>query len=376
MRKNQVNTILGNQYRKKSIIISYICIITVFFVIACSLLIVYSDKNKGYVVKYSEKSNIDYEVYLKKNEFFEQRYLDENNRYIASLIDYINATFKYNILMDKKNVDYTYSYRIEAEVNVKEDSGSKPLFDKKYELVNKPDNHSNGRNNITINENLKIDYNEYNGLIRKFNTIYGLNDVSSTLTINMYVDIDGNCEEYEENNNQTVTSLVIPLTTKTIGRDIKNNLTESNDRYMLCRNRTRVGLLYLIMSILIIIMVILLIVQLTKYILKTRTPKSIYDSELKKILNNYHSYIQKVNNKVNYISKEGLKIDNDFIYKKCQIFIVDTFTDMLEIRDSLNTPILMSSNKVNTATYFLILDAINKAVYVYGLKVKKSSLNK
>ena len=373
MKKNQVNTILGNSFRRKSVVIGYVCIITFLFVIMCSLLMVYSNKNKGYVVNYSENSNIDYEVYLKKNDFFEEKHLDSNNRYIASLIDYINATFKYNISMDKKNVDYTYSYRLEAEVNVKEDNGSKPLFNKKYELVNKEKNSSNGRSNVTITENLNIDYNQYNNLIKKFITIYGLNDISSTLTINMYVDVDGNCDEYEENDNQTVTSLVIPLTTKTIGIDIKNNLTESNDRYMICKNRTKVGFIYLFISAIILLSNIVLVVCLCKYIARTRTAKSIYDSELKKILNNYHSYIQRVNNKVSFVSKEGLKIDNDFIYKKCQIFIVDTFTDMLEIRDSLNTPILMSSNKTNTATYFLILDAINKAVYVYGLKVKRNS---
>ena len=371
MRKNQVNTILANQYRRKSVILGYICIIAIFLIVACSLFMSYSDKNKGFVVRYSEKSDVKYEVYLKKNDFFEEKYLDSNNRYIASLIDYINATFKYDINMEKKNINYSYSYRIEAEVNVKEDNGSKPLFNKKYELVNNKNNSSNGRSNVTINENLKIDYNEYNGLIKKFISIYSLNDITSTLTINMYVDVDGNCDEYEENNKQTVTSLVIPLTTKTIGIDIKNNITESNDNYMLCKNRTSVGVLCLIIGILLLVGAITLIFVLIRYILKTRTPKSVYDSELKKILNNYHSYIQKVNNKISYVSKEGLKIDNEFIYNKCQIFIVDSFTDMLEIRDSLNTPILMSTNKVNTATYFLILDAINKAVYVYGLKVKR-----
>ena len=43
---------------------------------------------------------------------------------------------------------------------------------------------------------------------------------------------------------------------------------------------------------------------------------------------------------------------------------------MLEIRDNINAPILMSSNENNTATYFLILDVSNKAVYIYGLRVK------
>ena len=44
---------------------------------------------------------------------------------------------------------------------------------------------------------------------------------------------------------------------------------------------------------------------------------------------------------------------------------------MLEIRDNLNSPILMSTNEKNTKTYFFILNSINKAVYVYGIKVQE-----
>jgi len=108
------------------------------------------------------------------------------------------------------------------------------------------------------------------------------------------------------------------------------------------------------------------------FIQNSRTAKTVYVVELKKILNNYHSYIQKVNNKVSISPYGTLVVDNIDIYKNCQIFMLDSFTDMLEIRDSLNTPILMSSNEDDTETYFIILDALNKAIYIYELKVKEN----
>ena len=64
-----------------------------------------------------------------------------------------------------------------------------------------------------------------------------------------------------------------------------------------------------------------------------------------------------------------LRIDDNTMYKGCQFFKLESFTDMLEIRDSINAPILMSTNDTNTATYFIILDVNNKAVYTYGLRV-------
>ena len=52
-------------------------------------------------------------------------------------------------------------------------------------------------------------------------------------------------------------------------------------------------------------------------------------------------------------------------YVHCRL---ENFTDMLEIRDSLNTPIIMSS--YNDATSFIIIDALNKVIYAYELRVK------
>ena len=42
---------------------------------------------------YKENSDVKYKVFLKRNQFFETDYLEENQTYIASLIDYINVDF-------------------------------------------------------------------------------------------------------------------------------------------------------------------------------------------------------------------------------------------------------------------------------------------
>ena len=370
MKKSQVNAILVNQTKRRNMILSFVCIILVLSLLCFSFLVIYVNKSKNYSVSYTESSNVDYKVYLKDNDFFDEKYLGLENKYIASLINYIDANFKYEISMKEKNVDYKYSYRIEAKVEVSESKSTKPLYSKTTELLKVEEKQASSKQNVSINENLNINYNNYNDLIKQFISIYGLNDISSNLTVSMYIDVVGSCESFEsDSNNESVISLVIPLSTKTVGIDIKNNLIEASDNVIVCNDSSPLTIIYAIVSVLILVVDGYFIYKMVKYIIHTRTAETIYDIELKKILNYYHSYIQRIRNNIDLKNGNMLQIDNNVIYKGCQYFKLESFNDMLEIRDSLNAPILMSTNDTNTATYFIILDVNNKAVYTYGLRV-------
>ena len=45
------------------------------------------------IINYTEKSNLDYKVYLKQNDFYDTEYLEKDMLYIASLIDKVNIEF-------------------------------------------------------------------------------------------------------------------------------------------------------------------------------------------------------------------------------------------------------------------------------------------
>ena len=370
MKKSQVNAILVDQAKRRSMILNFVCIIVVLSILSISFLYIYVSKSRNYSVSYDETSNVDYKVYLKANDFFDEKYLGLESKYIASLINYIDANFKYQISMKEKNVNYKYSYRIEAKVEVSEPKSTKPLYSKTTELLKVDDKSASSKENVTINENLNINYNNYNDLIKQFVSIYKLDDISSTLTVSMFIDVVGSCEDFaSDSNNESVVSLVIPLTTKTVGIDIKNNLIEASDNVIVCNDSSPLTVIYAIVSVLILVVDGYFIYKMVKYIIHTRTAETIYDIELKKILNYYHSYIQRIRNNIDLKNGNMLQIDNNVIYKGCQYFKLESFNDMLEIRDSLNAPILMSTNDTNTATYFIILDVNNKAVYTYGLRV-------
>lgn len=354
MKKNRVNEILINQTKRRNTVLSYICAIFVIFVIALTFFLIYIERNKNYYVTYDEKSNIDYKVYLKENEFFNSSYLGIEKQYIASLIDYITADFEYKLSLEEKDVDYKYSYRIEANVDVKNIGTDNSLYNTTEVLLSQEEKKSNHKE-VTINENIKIDYNYYNDLIKKFVSVYDLDSIESTLTINMYVNVIGSCEDFEKNSEkESVMSLSIPLTTKTMAIDLSNNLINTENNVMQCKNKYTNNFIFIILGIVFTLIDLALIILVIRYEIKTRTAENIYERELKKILNNYSSYIQTLNCEFNFRGYQLLKLD--------------TFTDMLEIRDTIRQPILMKESTDKTGAYFVI-PSNTKILYVYRLKV-------
>lgn len=354
MKKNQVNAILVDQTKRKKKIISISCIILALLFIALFSFLLFFHHNKVKYIPYKEDSTINYKVYLKDNNFFKEDYLSENKQYIASIIDKINATFKYSLNIDEDNINYNYEYYIEAEVVVEDSKTKNYLYNYKDTIVSNNIAHSQSKN-ITIKENIDIDYNKYNELIKRFVSYYDLEDSVATLNINMYVKVLGDCETIEDANKNSVFSLKMPLTEKTISIDVEKDLIDSNkEQFMACTNKNNFIYLYLVIGFILLFVSIFMIYNLIKYIIKTRTAETIYQKELSYILNNFKSYIQKVN--------------NTFDIKDYRPLYIDTFTDMLEIRDTVNQPILMVENKFNTGVYFII-PTNTKILYIYSLKI-------
>ena len=86
-------------------------------------------------IVYTENSEVDYRVYLKDNDFFQKGYLEKDNQYIASLIDYIKVDFEYLLESEEKNVDYNYVYKVVAETNVEEKSNNNSLYNFTEDLI-------------------------------------------------------------------------------------------------------------------------------------------------------------------------------------------------------------------------------------------------
>ena len=340
--------ILDRKERNK-IIIKNIIIILIIFVAICGLFITKNIiKNKIINNFYLESSNIDYKVYLKDNNFFGKEYLEKDNQYIANLIDYIKPNFEYKLEGLEKKIT-KYSYKIVADVNVEDRTTYKSLYNFRDEISNEIFDKVNS-SSITINKQLEIDYNKYNNIINEFVNTYDLNNSDAVLKISMYVNVLDKNNNVLNNNNTPVASLSIPLTTKTVSIDMK---VDSIDQNSLKTYENMKDEVYLYAIMILFAIDVILIIKLLLFILGTKDEKGIYNIRLKRIMSNYGSYIQKIN--------------NEFDFSDNQILEVKSFEDLLQIKETLNEPILMTDKLSAMETYFFIPNGKN--IYVYELKM-------
>ena len=327
-----------------------IAIITVSLLIALFFLFIYISNNKGQYITYNENSNVDYKVYLKQKDFYKKEYLDKDKSYVASLINTISTNFKYNLSFSPKT-KYKYSYRIAIEIDVEDEKDNSSIYHVSEDLVTKTLSENVG--DLEINEDLSVNYSQYNNRISKFKDIYDLNNIVSKLNINLYVNIQDIENATKDLKERKVSSLTIPLTEKTVSVDIGDESIVNNNK-QIDLVRTTDSVWAISASILFFFVSIIYTMFLILYSRKTRTAQMIYEKEIKSIMNNYDSYIQKINGSYDIGTSQVLKIE--------------TFNDMLEIRDTLRQPILMLENEQKNGTFFII-PATNSIIYTYALRV-------
>lgn len=345
--------------KRKSIIIKYIVFIALIFVVTAMLVVqVTKEKTTQQNIVYTENSNINYKVYLKENDFFNTRYLEEDNQYIASLIDYVEGNFRYELETDSKtNIDYKYSYKIVAETNVTDKTNHKSLYKFDEDIIQEKVYKTNTKSNLIINEPIKVDYNRYNDIVKRFVDTYDLENSNATVTINMYVNL---LDDVNPNNNKTnapAISLSIPLTTETMAIDIESNSVNEND-ITVCQNMNQGK--YLFGAVILAIFDVVLVIKLIIFIKDTKDEKAVYNMRLRKIMSNYGSYIQKLN--------------NEFEFECYQILEIKSFEDLLQVKETINKPILMTEKLSAMETYFFIPCENN--VYIYELKAGNLRRNK
>ena len=336
--------------KRKSIIIKYIVFIALIFIVTTMFIIQLTKESKIQKdIVYTENSNLDYKVYLKENDFFDTRYLEEENQYIASLIDYVEANFRYDLQASERGIDYKYTYKIVAEVNVEDKTNHKSLYKFNEDLIEAKEYSHNTNSKLIINEPIKVDYNRYNDIIKRFVDLYDLDNSTASVTINMYVKMLDDNKKDDAKNNTPAISLTIPLTRETMAIDIESNAVLAND-INVCQNINQGK--YLFGAVLFAILDVILVVKLVIFINDTKNEKSVYNMRLRKIMSNYGSYIQKLN--------------NEFDFDGHQILEIKSFEDLLQIKETLNKPILMTEQTLAMETYFFI--PCDDNCYVYELK--------
>ena len=292
MKKNQVDSILVNQKKRRNVVFAYVCVIIIVFVLIVTFFMAYAQSNEARYVTYDEDSSIDYQVAYNENEFFDDVYLESDRQYIASLINTIKTDFNYSISLEDVDVEYKYSYRIEANVIVRDEDNKNLFYDKSEVLLNEVEKETSLKT-VSIRERLIIDYKYYNEKIKKLISTYDLDNAESFLNINMYINVIGSCEEFIDNQEKEKNiTLSIPLAEDTMSIDFVDNTVSSTNNVMKCDVDLDNNYLYLLIGVVLVVVDMILIISVVRYEIKTRTAETIYEKELKKILNNYGSSIQ------------------------------------------------------------------------------------
>ncbi|MBR7116182.1 MAG: hypothetical protein IKC87_00525 [Clostridia bacterium] len=340
--------------REKWIFTETVVAVVLALAILISSIVAYQ-LNKTYYIGYRESGSIEYNVFLKDNEFFEEDHLGKDQSYVASLIDKIIADYSYEIDMDTDDVNYKYSYTIKSRLEIIDDTSKVAIFNPERELVNVQNKSQSSSNRLRINEIVVINYDEYNDLASRFLGTYDLTHTTSNIVITLEVDVLSDCNAFSGSSVDTYKSeLRIPLTTKTVNIQMTSAVPDAEAKMIACQRGAGFEA-FKTTAIVLGVAEILWILFMIAFIRLTRTEDITYTSRVKKIVSQYKSYIQKINNM--------------FDTHGYQRILVDTFDEMLEIRDTIQAPILMYENEDKTCSKFII-PTDSKLLYLYEIKIE------
>lgn len=307
--------------------------------------IYYSGKKS---IIYHEKSNVDYSVCLLDNQFYDEKCLKKNMKYVASLIDKINLKFNYTFdIEEEQDIDFTYD--IYGKLVISDKLGEKSYYEKTYDLLSdKVSNLRNSKTNI-INETLDIDYSYYNRLANGFKSAYGL-DTTSKLVVYMTVKKAGAPGSNLSLNNDSVMFVSIPLSERSI--DIELNYKDINTTSSLISksNVTINNLLYILISALFIVFSIIVMLKMIKKFFWHHNSE--YDNYINKILKKYDRLIGESYTMVSFEGKEVVKFEK--------------FTELLDVHDNLGLPIMHYTVTCHVKSYFYIVH--ENVIYLHVVK--------
>lgn len=321
----------------------------VFFSIAIYLSITNYNEFQNRKIYYKEEKDISYKVYLKPNNFFEEQYLDENQTYIASLIDYINVDFDYNLLFSQ-NLNGNYTYYIKGILEAKKQNTSSNYYSKEYILSDVKTVSYEDKSSIKIKENINIKYDDYNNVLNDFKNQYKVpldGSFKLMLVVSTNVIKDENNEISKEGNLE----VNIPLTSQTIEVPIDTSDINSNGVLMTyeVQVKTWKETLSQIASLICYALAFFTSVCFGLTIIKVYKSESAYNKKLRKILKNYDGIIVNL--------EKQPKVNNDRIIK------VSSFDELLDAQGEIRVPI--NYIKEENGSVFLLI--FNDYVYKYFL---------
>ena len=331
-------------------VIRYAIFFAVFFVVGLVLMLQSINFNREEYINYAETSNLDYKVYLKENDFYQEKYLDKGMLYVASLIDHIDIDFLYNFNINEK-VDLDFKYNIVGKLSITDSDGKNVYLTRDYKLLEDKEFSLNQEQDHTIQENIVIDYNEYNKIANSFKSTYGL-DTASKLAIYLNVEKTSKTDVIKDMENDNNMLIEIPLSQRSVSISMNYKDINRNSSLVKKSSVSVKNLAFVILAAVLLLVSFYGLFNLLKLLGLLSVRKSAYDKYVAKMMRQYDRLIVK-----HYTCPD---LSNYNVIK------IKEFNELLDMRDNLKVPIMFYNVTDHQKCYFYILN--DKDLYLLVLK--------
>ncbi|MDO4376689.1 MAG: DUF5305 family protein [bacterium] len=335
----------------KKKMVFYTIISMVFMILSYLFIVSGIDMKTKIYVKYQQVDDISYVVNLLPNTVYENDYLNMGGNYIGSLVKDIDLDLKYNLIY-ARNITGYYVYNLKGTLVASE--GEDILWEKNYDLLADKVTvlDQNKVKDIRVKDRTSIDYQKYVNEINDFNKKYNM-EVSGILLVSFKLkttlDFTGFKNTYDDTKE---VKMVIPVTNEVFKIKILDDNREF-DSYNEMTNKEGVNYLFLVFGALCLSVGIAFLMVVIKNLLEINNKENKYVKELKKILNEHGDEIVNV-----------YEFNNA---KKYNLIYVDSFKELLDVYDKVDSPISFKELKKNQKAVFLIIE--NDNAWIYILKV-------
>lgn len=332
-----------------------------------SVILVYAFLNVSLVLKenhttrvnYTEKGSSSFKVYLNDNTYYDNSYLESGMHYVSSLINVVNATYKYEIHALEK-INYKYNYDVVSKIVITEKNEADNVLFTKNEVLVKNKSVNKRDTNFVIDENIDIDYSKYNDYVNNYKKDYSL-DVDAKVIVSMNVKAVGTMNDSKDkiNKNRTL-DVVIPLSRKTIDISTVNDNISTMGTLSSIPLESDEANLFLIISIIFAILSLYWIYKIVYTILTSNKNKSLYEITIKKYLKEYDRAIVET----------GTPDIDESKYK--QVIKISRFQELLDLHDNFQYPIFHYEVEEGCKSYFVVI----KDDILYKLTISQAYLEK
>lgn len=336
--------------RRKWIIV-IAALLGVLAVLTAAFGVAYRTLDQKLNVGYVDESSVAYDVrYFEADYFEEGGWQGPGYGYLSTLADEVRANFSYDIFVEDPEAVYYCTHEVYAKLVVAERSSGKEIYHPLETL--KASVKEKVQGNTTIRITQFIDYDAYRSEALGFLNEYPLTGVDAYVAVTLHVIVGGD-GDYLSGHPHDVT-IKLPLIEQTFIPTTQSTVPTGAPKVLRCVGGETASLFrgFTIASATVAVLGTLFLIG---FIFFTRNHDINYSIKVKRLVSSYKPFIQ--------------QMTTPFDTTGYQIVYIKSFQEMLDVRDTAGSPLLMYENEDKTATTFVIPSA-NGLLYSFEIRVE------